>query len=281
MSAAKPATYFHIHLVSDSTGETLNAMGRAVCARFDDVLPIEHLFPLVRSQRQLDRVLEEIANAPGVVLHTIVDTDLRRALEEGCRDLGITCIPALDPLMAALSRYLGASVSMRVGAQHAMDSDYFNRMEALNYAIANDDGQGVERLEQADVVLVGISRTSKTPTCIYLAHRGIKAANVPLVPGATLPERLTMLKGPMVVGLTASPDRLVQIRKNRLLSLHENRESAYVDIDAVRDETIQARRLYERNGWPVIDVTRRSVEETAAAIINLMSGGRGQVEILS
>lgn len=281
MSAAKPATYFHIHLVSDSTGETLNAMGRAVCARFDDVLPIEHLFPLVRSQRQLDRVLEEIANAPGVVLHTIVDTDLRRALEEGCRELGITCIPALDPLMSALSRYLGASVSMRVGAQHAMDSDYFNRMEALNYAIANDDGQGVERLEQADVVLVGISRTSKTPTCIYLAHRGIKAANIPLVPGATLPERLISLKGPMIVGLTASPDRLVQIRKNRLLSLKENRESTYVDIDAVRNETIQARRLYERQGWPVIDVTRRSVEETAAAIINLMTAGRGQVEILS
>ena len=279
--SAKPATYFHIHLVSDSTGETLNAMGRAVCARFDGVLPIEHLFPLVRSQRQLDRVLEEIANAPGVVLHPIVDTDLRRALEEGCRDLGITCIPALDPLMAAMSRYLGASVTMRVGAQHAMDSDYFNRMEALNYAIANDDGQGVERLEQADVVLVGISRTSKTPTCIYLAHRGIKAANVPLVPGATLPESLTNLKGPMVVGLTASPDRLVQIRKNRLLSLKENRESAYVDVEAVRNETIQARRLYERHGWPVIDVTRRSVEETAAAIINLMTAGRGQVEILS
>jgi len=279
--SAKPATYFHIHLVSDSTGETLNAVGRAVCARFDDVLPIEHLYPLVRAHRQLDRVLEEIANAPGVVLHTIVDADLRRALEDGCRDLGIMCIPALDSLIAALSRYLGAAVSKKVGAQHAMDTDYFNRMDALTYAIANDDGQGVERLEQADVVLVGISRTSKTPTCIYLAHRGIKAANVPIVPNQPVPERLLNLKGPMVVGLTASPDRLVQIRRNRLLSLREDRESSYVDLEAVRQESVQARRLYERHGWPVIDVTRRSVEETAAAIINILTAGRGQVEILS
>jgi [pyruvate, water dikinase]-phosphate phosphotransferase / [pyruvate, water dikinase] kinase len=281
MNAARTSTYFHIHLVSDSTGETLNAMGRAVCARFDDVLPIEHLYPLVRSQRQLDRVLEEIAAAPGVVLHTIVEAELRRSLEEGCAALDMTCIPALDPLMAALSRYLGAQVSTRVGAQHALDNDYFNRMEALNYAIAHDDGQGGQNLEQAHVVLVGISRTSKTPTCIYLAHRGIKAANVPLVPGAPLPTKLLELEGPMIVGLTASPDRLVQIRKNRLLSLKEERESSYVDIEAVRKETVEARRLYERQGWPVIDVTRRSVEETAAAIINLMTAGRGQVEILS
>jgi regulator of PEP synthase PpsR (kinase-PPPase family) len=190
MTQAKLSTYFHIHLVSDSTGETLNAMGRAVCARFDGVLPIEHLYPLVRSQRQLDRVLEEIGAAPGIVLHTIVDTNLRRSLEDGCAALDMTCVPALDPLMSALSRYLGAQVSSRVGGQHALDSDYFNRMEALNYAINHDDGQGGQNLEVADVVLVGISRTSKTPTCIYLAHRGVKEANVPLVPGSPLPAKL-------------------------------------------------------------------------------------------
>ena len=281
MTSGRLSTYFHIHLVSDSTGETLNAMGRAVCSRFDGVLPIEHLYPLVRSQRQLDRVLEEIAAAPGIVLHTIVDANLRRSLEDGCAALDMTCVPALDPLMSALSRYLGAQVSSRVGAQHAMDSDYFNRMEALNYAINHDDGQGGQNLEVADVVLVGISRTSKTPTCIYLAHRGVKAANVPIVPGAALPAKLLELKGPMIVGLTASPDRLVQIRRNRLLSLKEERESSYIDIEAVRQETIEARRLYERQGWPTIDVTRRSVEETAAQIINLLTAGRGQVEILS
>ncbi|WP_269715129.1 pyruvate, water dikinase regulatory protein [Caulobacter sp. NIBR2454] len=273
------STYFHIHLVSDSTGETLNAMARAVCARFNDVLPIEHIYALIRSTRQLERALEEIAGAPGVVMHTIVDSGLRAALEDGCRRLEMPCIAALDPVVSAMSRYLGAKISTRVGAQHALDNDYFDRIEALNYAIANDDGQGGQDLDQADVVLVGVSRTSKTPTSIYLAHRGIRSANVPLVPGQDPPAKLFNVKGKLIVGLTASPDRLIQIRRNRLLSLREDRESDYVDVEAVRSEIIQARRLFERMGWPVIDVTRRSIEETAAAIMNLLSGGRGQVDV--
>ena len=280
-SSPRFATYFHIHLVSDSTGETLNAMARAVCARFDDVLPIEHIYSLVRSQRQLERVLQEVAGAPGVVLHTIVDKELRAALEQGCRDLEMTCVAALDPLVAALARYLGASLSTRVGAQHALDNDYFNRMDALSYAIGHDDGHGTQDLEAADVVLVGVSRTSKTPTSIYLAHRGIRAANVPLVPGAEPPAALFKLKRAVVVGLTVSPDRLIQIRRNRLLNLREERESSYIDIEAVRAEIVRARRMFESYGWPVIDVTRRSVEETAAAIINVINAGQGQVEILA
>ena len=274
------ATYFHVHLVSDSTGETLNAMARAVCARFENVLPIEHIYALVRSPRQLERALTDIEEAPGVVIHTIVDDQLRTALEEGVRRLDMPCIAALDPLVSSLQRYLGASISRRVGVQHALDNDYFNRMDALNYAIGHDDGQGGQDLEQADVVLVGVSRTSKTPTCIYLAHRGVRAANVPLVPTRTPPEKLFELKNTLVVGLTISPDRLIQIRRNRLLSLKEDRESSYIDIVAVREETVKARRLYERQGWPVIDVTRRSVEETAAAVLNLLHGGHGQVEVL-
>lgn len=274
------ATYFHVHLVSDSTGETLNAMARAVCARFDNVLPIEHIYALVRSQRQLDRALGDIEEAPGVVIHTIVDEKLRHALEEGCRRMDMPCIPALDPLVSALSRYLGASTTTRVGAHLRLDTDYFNRMDALNYAIGHDDGQGGQDLDRADVVLLGVSRTSKTPTCIYLAHRGVRAANVPLVPGRPVPDRLFHLNNALVVGLTISPDRLIQIRRNRLLSLKEERESSYIDVDSVRDEIVQARRLYERHGWPVIDVTRRSVEETAAAILNLLHGGHGQVEVL-
>jgi len=274
------ATYFHVHLVSDSTGETLNAMARAVCARFENVLPIEHIYALVRSPRQLERALTDIEEAPGVVIHTIVDDQLRTALEEGVRRLDMPCIAALDPLVSSLQRYLGASISRRVGVQHALDNDYFNRMDALNYAIGHDDGQGGQDLEQADVVLVGVSRTSKTPTCIYLAHRGVRAANVPLVPTRPPPEKLFDLKNTLVVGLTISPDRLIQIRRNRLLSLKEDRESSYIDIEAVREETVKARRLYERQGWPVIDVTRRSVEETAAAVLNLLHGGHGQVEVL-
>lgn len=281
MTPSRFATYFHVHLVSDSTGETLNAMAKAVCARFDNVLPIEHIYSLVRSPRQLERVLHEIEGAPGVVLHTIVDKSLRAALETGCRDLDLTCVAALDPLVAALARYLGASLSTRVGAQHALDNDYFNRMDALSYAIGHDDGQGTQDLEAADVVLVGVSRTSKTPTSIYLAHRGIRAANVPLVPGAEPPPQLFTLKRAVVVGLTLSPDRLIQIRRNRLLNLREERESAYIEIESVRDEIVKARRMFEKYGWPVIDVTRRSVEETAAAVINVLTAGGGQVEILA
>lgn len=269
------ATYFHVHLVSDSTGETLNAMAKAVVARFDGVIPIEHIYALVRSRKQMDRVLEEIAAAPGVVLHTIVDKELRAALEDGCRTLDVPQIGALDPLVGALSRYLGAALSTRVGAQHALDHEYFNRISALDFAMAHDDGQGTaEELERADVVLCGVSRTSKTPTCIYLAHRGVRAANVPLIPGQEDGERLVGLRNPLVVGLTVSPDRLVQIRRNRLDALNADRASAYVDHEAVRDETVKARRAFERRGWPVIDVTRRSVEETAAAIVNLLSERR-------
>ena len=281
MSPAKPsgasrlATYFHVHLVSDSTGETLNAMAKAVTARFDGVIPIEHIYALVRSTKQIDRVLEEIAVAPGVVLHTLVDRELREQLEEGCRRLDIPHIGALDPLVGALSRYLGAALSTRVGAQHALDHEYFNRIGALDYAMAHDDGQGsAEQLEGADVVLVGVSRTSKTPTCVYLGNRGVKAANVPLVPGVEVPEILTSPGAPLVVGLKISPDRLVQIRRNRLDGLNADRASAYVDHEAVRDETVKARRAFERRGWPTIDVTRRSVEETAAAIVNLLSEKR-------
>lgn len=269
------ATYFHVHLVSDSTGETLNAMAKAVTARFDGVIPIEHIYSLIRSERQMERVLAEVETAPGVVLHTLVDRDLRMQLEEGCRRLDMPQIGALDPLVGALSRYLGAALSTRVGAQHALDHDYFNRISALDFAMAHDDGQGgLEQLEGADVVLCGVSRTSKTPTCIYLAHRGIRAANVPLVPGQEDGERLTALKNPLVIGLTVSPDRLIQIRRNRLDGLNADHTSDYVDLDRVREETVKARRAFERRGWPIIDVTRRSVEEAAAAITNLLSERR-------
>ena len=276
----RPATYFHVHLVSDATGETLNALARAVCARFNNVLPIEHIYGLVRSPKQLERALVEISSAPGVVLHTIIDAALREMLETGCLELDMPCIAALDPLISTLSRYLGAPLSTRVGAQYSLDNDYFNRMDALSYALGHDDGQGSQDLARADVILVGVSRTSKTPTCIYLAHRGVRAANVPLVPSMGLPPGLMHLEGVPVVALTVSPDRLVQIRRNRLRSLNEGREQTYADLDAVRSEIVVARRLFERQGWPVIDVTRRSVEETAAAVINILSGGRGHVEVL-
>ena len=267
------STYFHVHLVSDSTGETLNAMAKAV-ARFEGVIPIEHIYALVRSPRQLERVLEEIEAAPGIVLHTLVDPELRQMLEAGCRRVGAPQLGALDPLVKVVGGYLGAALSRKVGAQHALDSDYFERMGALDFAMHHDDGQGLDELERADVVLVGVSRTSKTPTCVYLAHRGIRAAHVPLVPTQDPPELLSQLKHPLVVGLVVSPDRLVSIRRNRLQHLGVDPTTDYVDTDRVREETVRARRLFERLGWPVIDVSRRSVEETAAQVINLINERR-------
>ncbi|MEN0652977.1 MULTISPECIES: pyruvate, water dikinase regulatory protein [Hyphobacterium] len=271
---AKPVR-FHLHLVSDSTGETLLDVMRASIAQFDGVEPEEHLYALVRSPRQMERALKEIEAAPGVVMFTLVGSEMRRMLETRCAELGIPAVAVLDPILATLSGHLGLPMSSRAGAQHELDAEYHRRIEALNYAIVHDDGQG-QNLEGADVVLFGVSRTSKTPTCIYLAHRGVKAANIPLVPGAPLPDRILSLKRPLVVGLTAQPERIVQIRRNRLLSLNEDRDTEYVDEDAVREEIVEAKRLFARQGWPVIDVSRRSVEETAAKIINLLTDRRGQ-----
>jgi regulator of PEP synthase PpsR (kinase-PPPase family) len=207
---------------------------------------------------------------------------MRRSLETRCRALGLPAVAPLDPVNDALSNLLGQQAKARPGRQHVLDAAYFARVDAIQFTIAHDDGIGWENWEEADIVLAGVSRTSKTPTSIYLAHRGIRAANVPLVPGSDAEPQLLALsqKGKLIIGLTASPDRLIQIRRNRLLSLHEDRTSDYVDQDAVREEIVRARRMFERHGWPIIDVSRRSVEETAAAIINLLSGGRGQVEVL-
>lgn len=272
--SSKIGSYFHVHLVSDSTGETLNALAKAAAARFEGILPIEHIYVLIRSEKQLERALTEIESFPGIVLHTMVDMELRTMLEARCRELDMPAIGVLDPLVVAFSRHLGASVSKRVGAQHNLDNEYFERIEALNYAIAHDDGAAADRVKNADVVLVGVSRTSKTPTSIYLAHRGIKAANIPLVPGHDLPEELDDMNIPLIVGLIASPERLISIRKNRLLTLNDDRPSSYTDTEAVRQEIIAARRLFERKGWPVIDVTRRSIEETSATIISLLNEKR-------
>jgi regulator of PEP synthase PpsR (kinase-PPPase family) len=266
-------TCFHVHMVSDSTGETLMEVMRASVAQFEDTAPLEHLYALVRSTRQLDRVLSEIEDYPGVVMYTIVNSDLRRLLETRCAELAIPAIAVLDPMLATLSSYLGRPMASRAGAQRSLDAEYYQRIEALNYAMAHDDGQG-DNFEGADVILLGVSRTSKTPTSIYLAHRGYRAANIPLVRNVPLPEEILTVKRPLIIGLTASPERIVQIRRNRLLSLNEDRDTDYIDDFTVRDEILHAKRMYAKQGWPSIDVTRRSIEETAAKIINLLNDKR-------
>ena len=265
------AIYFHLHLVSDSTGENINAVAKDACAQFDMGRPLEHFYPLVRNRKQLERALVELAAAPGLVLHTIVNDELRAILETRCRELGMPSVAVLDPVMSNLASYLGVEESHRIGAQHDLDARYFARIEALNFSMAHDDGQSLATLNQADVVLVGVSRTSKTPTCIYLANRGIRAANIPIVAGVGLPSELHEITHPLIVGLIVNPERLLHIRRNRLLSLHETTETDYVDLEAIRAELVVARKLFAEKGWPVIDVTRRSIEETAAAVLALHS----------
>ena len=270
-------SYFHLHLISDSTGETLTTVARAATAQYTKVMPVEHVYPLVRTERQLDRVLAEIEETPGIVLYTLLENDLVGRLERHCRELSVPCLSILGPVLALLQSYLGTATSHRVGAQHVLNAEYFKRIDALNYTMLHDDGQHIEELEEAEVVLVGVSRTSKTPTSIYLANRGVKTGNVPLVPGITLAAPVEELKRPLVVGLYASPERIVQIRQNRLLGLKAHQDDdQYIDRKAVAEEVAFSRRLCARHNWPSIDVTRRSIEETAAAVLKLLAERRRQ-----
>ena len=267
-------SYFHLHLVSDSTGETLIAASRAASAQYQGVASIEHVYPLVRTPAQLDRVIAEIENAPGIVLFTLVDSELSKRLEEGCAKSGSPCLSVLGPILTLFKSYLGQNSTPRAGAQHMLNADYFKRIDALNFSMLSDDGQAPENLDHADIVLLGVSRTSKTPTSIYLANRGYKTANVPCVPHVPLPRTLDHLRRPLIVGLIASADRIVQIRQNRLLSLNADSETEYVDRTAVAEEVAASRRLFAERGWPTIDVTRRSIEETAAAVLDLYRAHR-------
>src|SRR6187401_3299882 len=269
--------YFHLHLVSDATGETLITVARAAAAQYANVSPVEHLYPMVRSKKQLDNALAEITESPGLVLYTLLEEDLIEALEKKCRELGLPCMSILGPVLRLFQSYLGAETIHRAGAQHVLNAEYFQRIDALNFTMLHDDGQHAEGLEEADVVLVGVSRTSKTPTSIYLANRGVKTANVPLVPGVAVPPNLETLQQPLIVGLTASPERIVQIRQNRLLGLRaEHDADEYVDRQAVAAEIAAARKLCGKHNWPIIDATRRSIEETAAEVMALLAERRRQ-----
>ena len=267
-------TYFHLHLVSDATGETLIAVSRAVAAQYQGTSSIEHVYPLIRTQAQIDKAIAEIDTSPGMVLFTLVDQDLAQRLEEACKTIGVPCLSVLQPITNMFQSYIGMAATPRPGAQHLLDANYFRRIDALNYMMMHDDGQASDNYEEADVLLIGVSRSSKTPTSIYLANRGVKAANIPLVPGVPLPESIMRLKNPLVVGLLASPERIVQIRQNRLSALNADGDSPYVDRLSVAEEVARSRRLFVDEGWPYIDVTRRSIEETAAAILDLLKTHR-------
>ncbi len=258
-----------MHMVSDSTGETVSSVARSVLSQFDDIEPEEHMWALVRTKGQMEKVVEAIEQNPGIVLYTVIDEEMQKILLRKCKELKVPCVSVLARTIRELTAYTGVEMKAQPGIQHELDEEYFERVEAINYTLAHDDGQNYDTLDEADIVIIGASRTSKTPTCIYMSYRGLKIANIPFVKGIPLPDELFQLKGVFIAGLVISPERLLQIRKSRLVSLNENRETSYIDIDNIKQEVQESRRLYNKHKWPVIDVTRKSVEEVAANIMQL------------
>jgi [pyruvate, water dikinase]-phosphate phosphotransferase / [pyruvate, water dikinase] kinase len=267
----------NIHLISDATGDTLSALARAAVAQFDESQVVYHRWSLVRSRLQLHRVLEGVQAEPGPVLCSLVDDAMRGELDTACARMGVQLMHVLDPLLELLQAQFHQPAKHKPGRQYVLDADYFRRIDAMHYVISHDDGQAHRGMAEADVVMVGVSRSSKTPTCFYLANRGIKAANVPLVPGIEPPELLNDPPCP-VIGLTIDPKSLIDIRKHRLRLIGSGAQPGfiqrdngeYVDFEAVEKELLWAKRLCNARGWPTIDVTRRSIEETAATVLKLM-----------
>lgn len=261
-----------VHLISDSTGETVSRIGAAAFTLFPERAIDRRLHVFIRSSREALETIDRVKAAPGLVILTMVDPEIRALIAESLRAADIPVVAALEPIVKAMEGYLGETAQPKMGGQYTVDDSYFRRVDAIDFAIGHDDGAVSDRLSRADLILAGVSRTSKTPTCIYLAVRGVKAANLPLVPNAEPPQAFfdAIDAGVPVVGLTANPNRLAQIRTHRLETIGHDREAEYAALDAIRREVSDARLLFERIGAPVIDVTRKSIEETAAAIMAIV-----------
>ena len=262
-----PQQTLHIHLVSDSTGETVHQVARACLAQFADVKSVEHIWTLVRTEAHLDALFAGLDRHPGILLMSIIDQELRSTIENFCRVKGVPAASVLDPVVNLLTAVLGQAMTNLPGGQRRLDTAYFDRMAAVDFAVSHDDGMNMGNLKKADMLIVGVSRTSKTPTSMYLAHRGYKVANYALVPQVPFPQHYLDSVNLFVVGLTNDPKRLSQIRRTRQVAMQDEDNESYADIRKITEEVRNARRLFTSNGWPVIDVTRRSVEETAAAIL--------------
>ena len=272
-------SFFHLHLISDATGETLITAARAVSSQYTNSTAIEHVYPLVRRQSQLDKVLESIDREPGIVLYTIVDHQISSYLQTQCAQMGIPLVSLLKPVVSIFQSYLGSTTQQKVGAQHALDIDYFSRIEALDFTMAHDDGVLPEDVEDADIILVGISRTSKTPTSIYLANRGVKTANFPLVPNLPVPPEILNAKKPLIVALIATANQVYHVRQNRELGAKAViGDDSYTNRASIAEELSHTRKLCKQNDWPMIDVTRRSIEEASAAILELRSQHMAKLE---
>ena len=259
----------NLHLISDSTGETLSSVSRAALAQFEGVESNDFIWPLIRTKNQIEKVKESIKENPGIVLYTILEDNLIQDLKNHCFKLKVPCIPVLSQIVNEFSNYLGMDINHKIGRQHILDQEYFSRVEAINYTINHDDGQSSWDLYDADIIILGVSRTSKSPTSVYLSCRGFKTANISFADIKTIPENLYDLKNPLIVGLTINPEKLVQIRQTRLNLIGKTGDINYIDLEEVKKEISESRKLFAKLNCPVIDVTKRSVEETAAKIIQL------------
>ncbi|PLW76254.1 pyruvate, water dikinase regulatory protein [Cohaesibacter celericrescens] len=260
--------FFHLHMISDATGDTLRAVGRAASAQYSHARVVEHIHSMVRNDQQLSDILEKIELEPGIVLYTLVNSDHAQKLETACQQLHIPVYNVLSPIFDLFQSYLGSSQTGQIGAQHSLDASYFQRIEAMNFTMLHDDGLSPHSIGEADVVILGISRTSKTPTSVYLAQRGLRVANIPIVPDIALPKALFALKKPFIICLIASSRHILQIRHHRILGLPANsQESDYLNRSVINEEIAYTRRICQRNQWPILDVTRKSIEETSAEIL--------------
>ncbi len=257
----------HIYLISDSTGETVSIVARSVYARFENINFEESRWALIRTNKQIDNIIKIVKEEPGMILYTMINRKLEEYLQRKCLEINIDAHPILDSTIRALKEgfELKTKNQQIPGKQHSLSDDYFNRIEALQFAIANDDGQ-VKEQNKADIILFGVSRTSKTPTSIYLANKGIKVANIPFVLNQR-PDLSNISKNTLVVGLFASPSRLQQIRISRLNSLKEKNKTEYVDIEFLEKEIKEAKKICTKNNWVTIDVTKKSIEEVAATVL--------------
>tara|TARA_Y100000389_G_scaffold112461_1_gene109507 strand:- start:704 stop:1519 length:816 start_codon:yes stop_codon:yes gene_type:complete len=260
----------NLHLISDSTGETLGAISRAVISQFDNIEVEEFIWPLTRGYNQFEKIKNTISQNPGIVLYTILKDDLIKDLKKHCDNLNLPCISALSRIISQFSRYLQMDVAGSIGRQHILDEEYFLKVEAINYTIEHDDGQKVRDLDNADIVIVGVSRTSKSPTSVFLSCRGYKTANIPFVNLDTFPKEIYDIKKPLIVGLMINPEKLMQVRQVRVNTMGDtNIETDYIKIEKIKKEIAESRILFSKLQCPIIDVTKRSVEETSAKIMQL------------
>lgn len=271
-------TIINLHLISDATGETLVSVGRAVSAQYKNYQIIENLYILIRNNNQLIKIFKQIEKKSGIVLYTTIKKEISEKINSFCQEKNIPCVAVLEPILHVFQKYLGEPTQRRASAQHDLNAAYYKRIDALDYTLNHDDGQMLEGVSKADVILIGISRTSKTPTSLYLANRGIKTANIPLVQNIPIPQELLMArKNQLVVGLVASPEHISQIRKTREKGLGIKLES-YTNKEDILNEIKYAKELCMKQGWPIIDVTQRSIEETAAEILSLFVQKKAEKE---